>query len=390
MKNDMLSSKTRIHILVNCFWKSGMSGGDRRVIEIAKCWNIIPEIDISVYAPKSFTSIVEKEIPGIKTFVTDVDLEEDAGILKAYYKRTKNLVHILKKSVSNGDVIYSSSDIMPDVIPALYCKKHLGAKWVLLTHHINEKFYKRPGNIASNFISCMQQVWGISRGAKYADLYFVISPQVMEEFRRRKYDLNKIHRVDNAVDLELIDSSKEEVASYEATFMARLNPSKGVMELPTIWRRVVDTIPKARLAIIGKGNAEMVGNLRNEIARLGLDDSIDLFGFVESKKGYSLIKNSKCFLFTSHEEGWGIAVAEALACSTPVVAYNLPVFSVLFPKGVLMNTLGDINNMAQDVLDLLKDDKRRSVLGEEGNGYIRSHYSWGYIAKEEIEYINSL
>ena len=245
----MIFKRIRIHILVNCFWKSGMSGGDRRVIEIAKCWSLIPELEMIIYSPKSFTNIVENEIPGIKTCVTDADLEDNAGILKAYYKRTKNLVSILKKSVSNGDVIYSSSDIMPDVIPALYCKKHLGANWVLLTHHINERFYKRPGNIVSNFMSCIQQVWGINRGAKYADLYFVISPQVMEEFERKKYNLNKIHRVDNAVDFELIDSSNEMVETYDATFMARLNPSKGVMELPTIWKSVVDVIPNAEKVI---------------------------------------------------------------------------------------------------------------------------------------------
>ena len=134
----------------------------------------------------------------------------------------------------------------------------------------------------------------------------------------------------------------------------------------------------------------MVGNLKAEIERLGLDNNIDLLGFVESKKGYSLIKNSKCFLFTSHEEGWGIAVAEALACSIPVVAYNLPVFSILFPKGILTNKQEDYKSMAQAVIDLLNDEERRATLGNEGNDYIRNHYSWDRIAKEEIGYINQL
>ncbi len=378
---------TTIHILVNCFWKSGMSGGDRRVIEIVKRWLTHSDCHLVVYAPQSFMDILLSEVESIETHVTDLGVSENTGIISSYAVRTKNLNNLLDKYVQDGDIIYSSSDIMPDVIPAVHCKKHKEVKWVLLTHHINETFYKRPGNMIVNFLSCYQQAWGIRKGVKYSDLYFVISPQVMDEFKRRKYPMDKFRRIDNAVDLKLIDSSNMESEQYDAVFMARLSPSKGVMELLEIWSKVVKAFPNARLGIIGKGKEDMVFALKKRINDIGLEKNIDLLGFVETKVGFSLIKKAKLFVFTSHEEGWGIAVAEALACGTPVVAYNLPVFSVLFKEGIVLCDLKDVDAMSENVIKLLNDDKKCKELGIAGEEYVRSHYSWDNIANGELETI---
>ncbi len=386
----MSDRKMIIHILVNCFWKSGMSGGDRRVIEVVKRWAQSDACKLIVYGPQSFINILMSETDGIETCVTDVGVPESAGIISAYFRRTKNLVKILDGRVNDGDIVYSSSDIMPDVIPALHSKKRSQVKWVLLTHHINEAFYKRPGSIITNFISCTQQVWGVKKGIRYSDIYFVISPQVMKQFAEKGYSQDKIKRIDNAVDMDLIERSDKEVDSYDAVFMARLSPSKGVLELPEIWSKVVSSNSEARLGIIGKGSDDMVDALKQRINDLGLQRNIDVLGFVDSERGYSLIKKAKCFLFTSHEEGWGIAVAEALACNTPVVAYDLPVFPVLFEYGTVLCPLGDTDAMAGGVIRLLEDDNYRESLGAQGAKYVKEHYAWDTVAKEELEFICGL
>lgn len=68
-------------------------------------------------------------------------------------------------------------------------------------------------------------------------------------------------------------------------------------------------------------------------------------------------RESKVFIHPSHEEGFGVAPLEAQACGLPVVAWNLPVYQEVFPKGMIKVEMGDIKRFADKVLDLLNNKK---------------------------------
>jgi glycosyltransferase involved in cell wall biosynthesis len=72
----------------------------------------------------------------------------------------------------------------------------------------------------------------------------------------------------------------------------------------------------ARLCILGQG--ELDGALRQLIAARGLGESVSLAGFQANP--WKFIARAAAFLLTSHYEGFGNVLVEAMACGVPVVA----------------------------------------------------------------------
>lgn len=382
----------RIHVLCNCYWGDGMSGGDRRLIEIVRRWKVKVKNDgyqIIVYTPLSFAKVFRQEgIDFVHFVITDKDCNKKMGLIQSYMRRTKNCTRKLEKSVCKGDFIYSSTDILPDVLPAYLLKKKIKreVKWSMVTYHIYEAFYKRPGNIVSNFLSCSQQKFCLKLGKRLADKILTTSPLVYDYLKIRKY--KQLHIIDNAVDNDLIDHANKYLDGYDAVFLARLNNSKGVLELPEIWNRVTKQYPNAKLGIIGKGSSAMIELMKSKIEECDVVNNVDLLGFLESEDAYSIMKNSKIFLFTSHEEGWGMALAEAQLCGLAVVAYDLPIYSRLF-EGLSLCPLLDIEGMAECVCNLLSDEKLRLNNAKKGRDNIIARYSLDKVAEQEFQMVIS-
>ncbi len=379
-----------IHVFINCYWGPGISGGDRRALEILKRWKNTDSYRFIIYTTSKFYEIMQQEnITHLKVVLTDTNEKREKGLIRAYMGRTIQCIKALKKNLNPGDVLYSTTDILPDIIPPAFFKIKNKAKyrWSMITFHIFETFYKRPGNLLVNFLSCYQQKYAMHLGNRYADAYMTTSPLVQEYMQKHKYRMNKVILIDNAVDTEIIDNSKLELQGYDACFLARLNYSKGIFELPVIWREVIQKYPNARLAIMGKGSDEIVKELQECISENQVENNIDIMGYVEAEKAYSIMKVSKMFLFTSHEEGWGMALAEALVCGIPAVAYDLPIFKYLFKEGVNLCELKNTSAMAEKVCYILENESEARRMGLAGREYILQHYSLDTVAEKELQIV---
>ena len=103
----------------------------------------------------------------------------------------------------------------------------------------------------------------------------------------------------------------------------------------------------------------------------------------------SMVKSCKIFIFPSHEEGWGIAICEAMACGLPVIAWNLPVYEEIFPQGMITVPSGNFKRFAEMTLKLLEDSELRHSMSKDALS-IASQYSWDKVAGREMALIESL
>jgi len=87
-------------------------------------------------------------------------------------------------------------------------------------------------------------------------------------------------------------------------------------------------------------------------ARLGLDDAIVRFPFINTRALASLYQRVNVVVLTSDREGFGLPLAEALAAGTPVVATDIPVFREVGGEAAQFRRLDDdIGGWTDAVLD---------------------------------------
>lgn len=99
----------------------------------------------------------------------------------------------------------------------------------------------------------------------------------------------------------------------------RLTKQKGQMDLLAVAAMLRDRNMPFTLFIAGEG--EERDALEQQIASLQLQDQVVLMGFVEDMPAF--MRSIDIFLLSSHWEGFGFVLAEAMANQKPVVAYSV-------------------------------------------------------------------
>jgi glycosyltransferase involved in cell wall biosynthesis len=123
-----------------------------------------------------------------------------------------------------------------------------------------------------------------------------------------------------------------------ACFIGRMVSQKGIFDLLKVMAKLADTHPHFRLVMVGTGPERDF--LVSEIQRLKLSN-IQLAGFITEEEKIILLKKSSYFFFPSYEEGWGIALAEALYCECRCLCYQLPHYQSIFGDFPAYVSLGD-------------------------------------------------
>jgi glycosyltransferase involved in cell wall biosynthesis len=135
---------------------------------------------------------------------------------------------------------------------------------------------------------------------------------------------------------------------------------------------------EARLFILGEG--EDRHQLEQLISSLGIGSYVRMPGWVENP--YAYMKRAGVFVLSSRWEGFGLVIAESLACGTPVVSTDCPSGPAEILDGGTFGTLvqvGDSDAMAVAILDVLTRDVDRSALEKRGREFSLENAVEGYL-----------
>jgi phosphatidylinositol alpha-mannosyltransferase len=161
-------------------------------------------------------------------------------------------------------------------------------------------------------------------------------------------------------------------------FIGRHEPRKGLQVLLRAWPEI-RRATGARLRVLGADPLQVRLLLtRHRIP----DDGIDALGFVSERERTEELLRAKAFVAPSlGGESFGMVLTEAFACSTPVVASDIPGYRDVMTAetGVLVRP-DDSRALAQAVEGLLADEARRRQLGEGARRRARG-YSWDDIGR---------
>jgi glycosyltransferase involved in cell wall biosynthesis len=134
----------------------------------------------------------------------------------------------------------------------------------------------------------------------------------------------------------------------------------------------VNSVLDARLIIFGEGPLRRT--LESLVRELGLKESVSLPGRVQNVIAH--IASADVFALSSEEEGFGLVLAEAMACGVPVVSTDCGgARDVLLHEGTacdLLAPVGDPVLLGQKIIEVLSDTHLKVSLINCGRERIRS------------------
>ncbi len=188
------------------------------------------------------------------------------------------------------------------------------------------------------------------------------------------------------MDFDYIQNVDPKSKRYDACFLGRIQPRKGVFDLLTLWKEILRRRPDARLLIMGGGEKQYLEKMKRLIQKYNLQSNIEISGFVAEREKFRLMKQSRLFIFPSYHEGFAQVICEAMACGLPVIAYDLPCYKEWYGDNVTYVRKKDLNSLVKVTLGLLEDDALRREMGEKALKSVKQ-YDWNKLAKKEIGFI---
>ncbi len=306
------------------------------------------------------------------------------------YIVTSLLWRFKQKRLPTSDTIITVSDYFCDIIPALKLKKRFGAKWIAWIHHCEADPKTRPGSRLVNEVTARIQKWSFKRIAKHADCAWINDTIAGDEIERRLLDLGmpseKIRRMKNGINVQDIKNIPEPDTKQVDAVMVGARPNKGLFDIIPIWKRVCELRPNTNLIVMGGMSGE--SEVASEAKKLNLP--ITFFkpdnGFLSAKDYYAKIKDARILFAPSHEEGWGIAVCEAMAAGLPVIAYDLPAYRKIYSDSYIAVDCFDQKKFADALIDVLNNHPLYSDLTARGRS-TAAKYDWNEIAKDDRNYL---
>jgi len=167
-------------------------------------------------------------------------------------------------------------------------------------------------------------------------------------------------------------------------FMSRLHFKKGLDHLAGAFIAIRDTHPDAHLVVIGPDDGAQAA-FEREIGAVGLGDRVHLTGPMYGREKLAALVDASCFCLPSRQEGFSIAICEALACGTPVVITEECNFPEVGASDVGIVVPLSTENVAEGLDRVLSDPAAGAEMGQRGREMILTRFTWPKIAERSIE-----
>ncbi len=385
----------------------GLSGGDRIFVELAKRWIIASQAVEIIVSEEGYKLCQKQKLSqGVEFSVLSVGIKNRMPfiliylntIFQAIFKSLKIIIFEKKIVNSPQTCFYSASEFWMDSIPCWLLKLRFSRSlWMAA-------WYQTAPNPIIGFAEGKRQnryrlkallYWLVQLPIKplidnFADFVLVNNVEEKKQFPKLRKRGGVIVLL-GAVDLERITDWKKKhqlkLKSYDAVFQGRFHPQKGVLELIDIWEKVVQKKPKAKLAMIGDG--PLMNQVKSKVKTLNLTKNVKLFGYVfDGNLKYAIFSRSKMVTHPAFYDSGGMAAAEAMAFGIPVIGFKLKSYESYYPQGMIKIEIGNLDEFALTILDLIDNNKKREKYGREALVMIQKYWSWNLRATEILEKIN--
>jgi glycosyltransferase involved in cell wall biosynthesis len=288
-------------------------------------------------------------------------------------------------------VVLATSPAISDILAARFLARNLRSPGVVYFHHATPPFWwhpRRRGGLARAFgIHCLAQTGLLA--VKLSSLYPSFDNPKMSEDLFCRFPHGVIPHPGALEERDVAPNTRNVPRTIDACFLGRIAESKGIVDLLTAWKLVVARRPGSHLVLGGSAES---GRGKLVVTRLlsdpALRESVTALGLIAEVEKRRLLSQSRLFLFPSYEEGWSIAVMEAVTLGALPIIYDLRAYDYLGSSAPRV-PVGSTTQFAEAVLKFLNDQVETQRVNDELKRQI-VEFSISNVARQELEILSSL
>lgn len=280
----------------------------------------------------------------------------------------------LIESARNADVIHNSSLWMyPNIYP-LDAARRSRAKLVVSPHGCLAEWARKRHRLGKWVIGNLLGQYGVLRRA---DLFHATSHKEYREIRDAGYR-RPVAVIPIGVDIPEIGRVRP--ARRKLLFLGRIHPVKAVGRLLEAWARVAPGFPGWDFQIVGP-DCGLLEPLR-EMAACRRIPRVEFSGEKTGGEKFRCYASADLYVLPSFTENFGITVAEALACGTPVIVSDQTPW-----QGVVQGKCGwcvdnSVDSLAGQLgISLSMERGALEEMGARGRAWMAESFSWDGVAR---------
>lgn len=239
----------------------------------------------------------------------------------------------------------------------IYQIKQLGYNKVFKTSLQKSSKILVPSEYVKNLLI---QEWGVDNGK------ILVTPEAVD---------------DSLLSLIKNSSHKKIIEQPYIFYLGNAHPHKNIEGLIKVFLKLQERYPSLHLVLSG-GDHYFWKKIKSGIN--SSSTNIIFTNYVTDEQIINLYKNAECFVLPSYEEGFGIPILEAMACSCPVVSSNAGSLPEVGGDAVIYFNPEDLSDMAEKIAQVLDDQKLRKNLIAKGLQRYKK-FSWKKMAQQTLE-----
>ena len=244
---------------------------------------------------------------------------------------------------------------------------------ILLIHQLYQEFWTAEMGRWAFFMKYVEKFLLSFYKNKFT---ITVSPSTKEDLEALGF--KRVEIVENGVEPVNVDCRKEERLTL--IYLGRLRKTKNPEDAIRIFLKVKESIPDARLVVMGTGPLEEY--LRSKYRH----PDIDFRGFVSEEEKYEWLCRGHFLLIPSIREGWGIVVIEANMLGTVAVGYRVKGLKDSIRDGYSGFLVSSVEEAASRIVNLWSDRDRYKQMSRNAREWA-SRFTWD---KTREKFINAL
>jgi glycosyltransferase involved in cell wall biosynthesis len=200
--------------------------------------------------------------------------------------------------------------------------------------------------------------------------------------------------IPNGIDPARFTARPAEIDPNTILYLGTLVRKKGVLDLCQAFSLVVGQFPAARLQFVGRDSADRRAGapsmwaLCQEMLSPSIRERAEYIGEVPYCEVSKYINRAGLCVFPSYAEALPLSWLEVMACGKPVVAYDIGWAREVVEHGStgLLVKRGDVEGLAEAVLQLLRNPSLGRSFGERGRSQVQAKFSVGAMAEASIDW----